>query len=187
MRAAGRLAAEAHELLRGLLAPGVTTAQLDRAAHDFIVARGGFPRSWATTAFPAHLRFDQRGVAARHPRVSARSRWRHHLDRHRRAAGRLSRRHCAYLVSRHGVRGCRALIEAHRSAASGTPRRYCAKVRGWATTRRRRRRSRRLAATVSCAVTPGMAWDARCMKIRTCRTGDAPGPDRCCAGHDVGR
>jgi methionyl aminopeptidase len=43
MRAAGRLAAEAHELLRGLLAPGVTTAQLDRAAYEYITSRGGEP------------------------------------------------------------------------------------------------------------------------------------------------
>jgi methionyl aminopeptidase len=55
MRAAGRLAAEAHELLRGLLAPGVTTAQLDRAAHDFIVARGGCPSFLGYNGFPGSI------------------------------------------------------------------------------------------------------------------------------------
>jgi methionyl aminopeptidase len=55
MRAAGKLAAEAHELLRGMLAPGVTTAQLDRAAHDFIVGRGGYPSFLGFNGFPGSI------------------------------------------------------------------------------------------------------------------------------------
>jgi methionyl aminopeptidase len=55
MRAAGRLAAEAHELLRSLLAAGVTTAQLDRAAHDFITARGGYPSFLGYHGFPGSI------------------------------------------------------------------------------------------------------------------------------------
>ena len=43
MRAAGKLAAEAHEALRELIAPGVTTGDLNRAAYAFITGAGGYP------------------------------------------------------------------------------------------------------------------------------------------------
>jgi methionyl aminopeptidase len=55
MRAAGKLAAEAHELLRRMLAPGLTTGQLDRAAHDYIVAHGGFPSFLGFNGFPGSI------------------------------------------------------------------------------------------------------------------------------------
>ena len=43
MRAAGRLAAETLDMITEHVRPGVTTAELDRVCHDFIVARGGVP------------------------------------------------------------------------------------------------------------------------------------------------
>ncbi|HEY8599457.1 MAG TPA: type I methionyl aminopeptidase [Thermomicrobiales bacterium] len=43
MRHAGALVAETLGLLRAHCLPGVTTAALDRLAHDFIVGRGGIP------------------------------------------------------------------------------------------------------------------------------------------------
>ncbi|MCS6987169.1 MAG: type I methionyl aminopeptidase [Sphingomonadaceae bacterium] len=43
MRRAGRLAAEVLDMLVGHVAPGVTTLDLDRIAHDFIIARGAIP------------------------------------------------------------------------------------------------------------------------------------------------
>lgn len=43
MRLAGALVAETLALLRDLVAPGVTTAMLDRRAHEHIVRRGGIP------------------------------------------------------------------------------------------------------------------------------------------------
>jgi len=43
MRLAGQLVAETLALLRNLVAPGVTTATLDRRAHEHIVAGGGSP------------------------------------------------------------------------------------------------------------------------------------------------
>lgn len=55
MRAAGRLAAEAHERVRAMIAPGVTTAELDRAAHDFITAAGGQPSFLGYHGFPASI------------------------------------------------------------------------------------------------------------------------------------
>lgn len=43
MRRAGRLAARTQEYLRDLLEPGVTAAELDRAAEQFILENGGVP------------------------------------------------------------------------------------------------------------------------------------------------
>lgn len=43
MRAAGRLAAETLDMITPHVRPGVTTAELDRLCHDFIVARGAVP------------------------------------------------------------------------------------------------------------------------------------------------
>jgi methionyl aminopeptidase len=43
MRRAGQLVAETLALLRDLVAPGVTTAMLDRRAHEHIAGRGGSP------------------------------------------------------------------------------------------------------------------------------------------------
>ena len=43
MRAAGRLAAETLDMITAHVRPGVTTAELDRACHDFMVARGAVP------------------------------------------------------------------------------------------------------------------------------------------------
>ena len=43
MRLAGQLVAETLAMLRDRIAPGVTTASLDRRAHEYIVARGGVP------------------------------------------------------------------------------------------------------------------------------------------------
>jgi len=43
MRRAGALVAETLALLRAGCLPGITTAELDRMAHDFIVGRGGIP------------------------------------------------------------------------------------------------------------------------------------------------
>ena len=43
MRAAGRLAAETLDMITPHVRPGITTAELDRLCHDFIVARGAVP------------------------------------------------------------------------------------------------------------------------------------------------
>lgn len=43
MRAAGRLAAETLDMITPHVRPGVTTAELDRLCHDFIVAHGAVP------------------------------------------------------------------------------------------------------------------------------------------------
>ena len=43
MRAAGRLAAETLDMITTYVRPGVTTAELDRACHDFMIGRGAVP------------------------------------------------------------------------------------------------------------------------------------------------
>ena len=43
MRRAGRLAAEVLDLLTPMVQPGVTTAALDKAAYDHVIAHGGIP------------------------------------------------------------------------------------------------------------------------------------------------
>lgn len=56
MRAAGRLVAEAHRLVKGLVAPGIMTREIDRAVEDLFESRGaislfkGYP---GKTPFPA--------------------------------------------------------------------------------------------------------------------------------------
>lgn len=60
MRAAGQLVAETFERLTGLVVPGVTTAELDRKAEEYIRSQGGRPmykgyRPPGHTPFPATI------------------------------------------------------------------------------------------------------------------------------------
>src|SRR5579885_591650 len=53
MRAAGRIVAETYEALRPAVVPGVTTAELDRIAEDFIRRKGATPMYKGYGARPA--------------------------------------------------------------------------------------------------------------------------------------
>lgn len=53
MRVAGRLTRQALELAGSLIAPGITTAEIDRAVHDFIVKNGGIPSFLGYAGYPA--------------------------------------------------------------------------------------------------------------------------------------
>jgi methionyl aminopeptidase len=55
MRAAGRLAAEVLDMLTPHVRPGVTTGELDRICHDFIVARGAVPAPLGYRGFPRSI------------------------------------------------------------------------------------------------------------------------------------
>lgn len=55
MREAGRIVAQAHELVRSLLRPGLTTAELDRRIEALIRSQGGIP-SFKNYPHPAGLR-----------------------------------------------------------------------------------------------------------------------------------
>ena len=52
VRAAGRVAARAIEAAAGAIRPGVTTDELDRIAHEFVVANGAYPSTLGYRGYP---------------------------------------------------------------------------------------------------------------------------------------
>jgi len=52
MRKAGRMAAEALDMITPFVKPGVTTEELDRLCHDWIVARGAVPACLGYRGYP---------------------------------------------------------------------------------------------------------------------------------------
>ena len=55
MRVAGRLAAQARELVGSHVAPGVTTDALDRIGHEFLCDHGAYPSTLGYRGFPKSL------------------------------------------------------------------------------------------------------------------------------------
>jgi methionyl aminopeptidase len=55
MRAAGRLAAQARELVGSHVVPGVTTDELDRIGHEFLCDHGAYPSTLGYKGFPKSL------------------------------------------------------------------------------------------------------------------------------------
>ena len=55
MRRAGRLAAEALDMIFPHVRPGVTTEELDRICHDFILAHGAIPAPLGYRGFPKSI------------------------------------------------------------------------------------------------------------------------------------
>jgi len=55
MRLAGRLAAETLDMITPHVRPGVTTAELDRICHDFILAHGATPAPLGYRGFPKSI------------------------------------------------------------------------------------------------------------------------------------
>jgi len=55
MRIAGRLSRQALELAGSLIAPGVTTAEIDKAVREFIIANGGQPSFLGYAGYPASV------------------------------------------------------------------------------------------------------------------------------------
>lgn len=53
MRRAGRLAAEALDMIGPHVRAGVSTGELDRICHDYIVARGAIPAPLGYRGFPS--------------------------------------------------------------------------------------------------------------------------------------
>ncbi|WP_293787175.1 type I methionyl aminopeptidase [uncultured Aeromicrobium sp.] len=52
MRVAGRLAAQALDVVEAAVAPGVTTDELDKLAHEFLVAHGAYPSTLGYRGYP---------------------------------------------------------------------------------------------------------------------------------------
>lgn len=55
MRGAGRLAAQALDAVEAAIAPGVTTDELDRVGHAFLVERGAYPSTLGYRGYPKSL------------------------------------------------------------------------------------------------------------------------------------
>jgi methionyl aminopeptidase len=55
MRVAGRIAAQAMEAAAAAIAPGVTTDELDRIGHEFMVDHGGYPSTLGYRQYPKSL------------------------------------------------------------------------------------------------------------------------------------
>jgi methionyl aminopeptidase len=55
MRIAGRLAAQARELVGTAIVPGVTTDELDRIGHEFLCDHGAYPSTLGYKGFPKSL------------------------------------------------------------------------------------------------------------------------------------
>ena len=55
MRVAGRLAAQARELVGSHVQPGVTTDELDRVGHEFLCDHGAYPSTLGYRGFPKSL------------------------------------------------------------------------------------------------------------------------------------
>ncbi len=53
IRAAGRIAAGAIEAAAAAIRPGVTTAELDRIAHEYVTGHGAYPSTLGYRGFPA--------------------------------------------------------------------------------------------------------------------------------------
>ncbi|MDT0215418.1 type I methionyl aminopeptidase [Rothia sp. ARF10] len=55
MRVAGRLAAQAMEAAAAVIAPGVTTDEIDRVGHEFLLDHGAYPSTLGYRGFPKSL------------------------------------------------------------------------------------------------------------------------------------
>jgi methionyl aminopeptidase len=55
IREAGRIAAQAIELVGAACKPGVTTDELDRIGHEFVVANGAYPSALLYRGFPKSI------------------------------------------------------------------------------------------------------------------------------------
>lgn len=55
MRVAGRLAAQARDLVGAAVAPGVSTDELDRLGHEFLCDHGAYPSTLGYRGFPKSL------------------------------------------------------------------------------------------------------------------------------------
>src|SRR4051794_1678769 len=52
MRVAGRLAAQAMRAAASVIAPGITTDEIDRVGHQFLIDHGAYPSTLGYKGFP---------------------------------------------------------------------------------------------------------------------------------------
>ena len=133
MRVAGRLAAEVLDFIAPHVRPGMTTGELDRLCHDYMVRRAGHhpgaaqlcaARLSALSEIDLHLGQPRR-LPRRAGRQDAEAR-RHRQYRHHRDQGRLSRRHEPHVLRRASPRSRRAGCARSPTNACGAASRRCA-------------------------------------------------------------
>ena len=100
MRVAGRLAAEVLDMIGEHVKPGVTTEELDRLCHDYIVeVQKAIPANVNYRGFPEdHLRLGQPRGLPRHPERQGAEVRRHPEHRRHRDPGRFPRRHQPHVL-----------------------------------------------------------------------------------------
>ena len=55
MRIAGRIVYDTHQYLKDYIKPGITTGELDKLAHDYIISRDAIPSSLGYDGYPASI------------------------------------------------------------------------------------------------------------------------------------
>ena len=55
MRVAGRIVYDTHQYLKPYIKPGITTKELDKLAHDYIIERGATPSCLNYEGYPASI------------------------------------------------------------------------------------------------------------------------------------
>ena len=55
MKEAGRIVYDTHQYLKPFLKPGITTKEIDRLAHDYIISRGAYPSCLNYEGYPASI------------------------------------------------------------------------------------------------------------------------------------
>lgn len=55
MREAGRIVYDTHKYLKPFIKPGITTKELDKLAHDYIIQRGAYPSCLNYEGYPASI------------------------------------------------------------------------------------------------------------------------------------
>ena len=101
MARAGQILVATLDLLEGKIRPGVSTAELDRAAERFIRSRGATPTFKGYRGFPGSICASPNAMIVHGiPGPYKLQRGRHHLDRRRRDARRVGGRRRAHVRGR---------------------------------------------------------------------------------------
>ena len=175
MAAAGAVVAGTLALLDERLEPGISMAELDRLADDYIAANGGVPTSKGYKGFPAATCISpNEHDRPRHPRRLPRPRGRHHLLRHRRDQGRDDRRLGRDLPGRRDLAPRRSACSTSAAPRSRPGSRRPSCTPRSATSPPRSRRSSRRRASRSCAASSATASASPTTRTRRCRTSSSP-------------
>ena len=130
MRVACRIARDVLVETGAAVAPGVTTDELDRVAHEAHIARGVYPSPLGYHGLPeVGVHVGQRGDLPRHPRRPPARRRRHRQRRRHRLRRRRARRHQRDVLRRPRRPALASASCASPRSASTSRSRRCARAR----------------------------------------------------------